>query len=471
MVGESNIAVGGFTTHTAFNATGLTVIADSPAVISVTNSAPAAGWTDSSGGTLSFYPILYNSNIGPDSISMGISSGNCAAVFLGYGNDGPGAVYNAKVHNITASTSLPATSPCSGIYFGSYNTAIPKSVGIDITNNTLSGFWFGLRFDASPVTYDDLTISDNKLSGNRDPIDVPGPPPSYREYNNVTSATQTTENLRGGVTLDASGNIASPGWVSGGVNVPNSSSGAVTWSSAVAVNVITLTGNVTSSAIANGAFAGQQVCFAVTQGSSVYSIVWPSNLQGMSNPASLRILPPINARPGRRASFGKRRPGHPQQWEHISPRHSEHANDCRPGIDFGQRDRRQRRRDIGCGFIHGHGQCGAGERANIPPGIRPRLPTARRPSRTWSSSRGERGPGRRVRIQQLCRASEWKLRKDASNYLRLTDAVNSLDREVFYQNGQTAINSGAGANSVLINSSTGSGTGGFYVESGGSARP
>jgi hypothetical protein len=66
-------------------------------------------------------------------------------------------------------------------------------------------------------------------------------------------------------------------------------------------------------------------------------------------------------------------------------------------------------------------------------------------------------------------ASEWKLRKDASNYLRLTDVVNSLDREVFYQNGQTAINSGAGANSVLINSSTGSGTGGFYVESGGSS--
>src|SRR5208282_1185122 len=65
--------------------------------------------------------------------------------------------------------------------------------------------------------------------------------------------------------------------------------------------------------------------------------------------------------------------------------------------------------------------------------------------------------------------SEWKLRKDASNYLRLTDVVNSLDREIFYQNGQTLINSGGGANSVLINSSTNSGTGGFYVESGGSS--
>jgi hypothetical protein len=64
---------------------------------------------------------------------------------------------------------------------------------------------------------------------------------------------------------------------------------------------------------------------------------------------------------------------------------------------------------------------------------------------------------------------EWKLRKDSSNYLRLTDMVNSLDREVLYQNGQTLINAGAGANAVLINSSTSSGTGGFYVESGGSS--
>jgi len=65
--------------------------------------------------------------------------------------------------------------------------------------------------------------------------------------------------------------------------------------------------------------------------------------------------------------------------------------------------------------------------------------------------------------------SEWKLKKDASNYLRLTDVVNSMDREIFYQNGQTLINSGAGANAVVINSSTNSGTGGFSVESGGAS--
>jgi hypothetical protein len=65
--------------------------------------------------------------------------------------------------------------------------------------------------------------------------------------------------------------------------------------------------------------------------------------------------------------------------------------------------------------------------------------------------------------------SQWKLRKDASNYLRLTDTVNSLDREVFYQNGQTVINAGAGANPAVVNGSTGSGTGGLLVESGGSS--
>jgi hypothetical protein len=64
---------------------------------------------------------------------------------------------------------------------------------------------------------------------------------------------------------------------------------------------------------------------------------------------------------------------------------------------------------------------------------------------------------------------EWKLRKDSSNYLRLTDQVNSLDRAVFFQNGQTQINSGAGSNAVVINGATSSGTGGFLIESGGSS--
>jgi hypothetical protein len=65
--------------------------------------------------------------------------------------------------------------------------------------------------------------------------------------------------------------------------------------------------------------------------------------------------------------------------------------------------------------------------------------------------------------------SQWKLKKDASNYLRLTDVVNSLDRVVLYQNGQTILNAGAGANPAVVNGSTGSGTSGMIVESGGSS--
>jgi len=65
--------------------------------------------------------------------------------------------------------------------------------------------------------------------------------------------------------------------------------------------------------------------------------------------------------------------------------------------------------------------------------------------------------------------NEWKLKKDASNYLRLTDMVNSLDREVYYQNGNTNLNAGAGANAVVINGTSNSGTGGLLVESGGSS--
>ena len=62
---------------------------------------------------------------------------------------------------------------------------------------------------------------------------------------------------------------------------------------------------------------------------------------------------------------------------------------------------------------------------------------------------------------------EWKLKKDSSNYLRLTDVVNSLDREVFYQSGETILNAGAGSSVVGVNNTSGSGTGGLIVYGGG----
>ena len=45
--------------------------------------------------------------------------------------------------------------------------------------------------------------------------------------------------------------------------------------------------------------------------------------------------------------------------------------------------------------------------------------------------------------------AEWQVRKDASNYLRVTDAVNSLDRVILPANANTTINAGAGANAVV----------------------
>ena len=73
-----------------------------------------------------------------------------------------------------------------------------------------------------------------------------------------------------------------------------------------------------------------------------------------------------------------------------------------------------------------------------------------------------------VQFNNYSGASQWQLRKDASNYLRLTDAANALDRGVYYQNGNTIINAGAGSNGVAINNTSGSGTGGFTVYEGGS---
>jgi len=65
--------------------------------------------------------------------------------------------------------------------------------------------------------------------------------------------------------------------------------------------------------------------------------------------------------------------------------------------------------------------------------------------------------------------AQWKLKKDASNYFRLNDVVNSLDRMVVFQNGSTTLNAGAGANAVTINNTSGSGTSGLIVYGGGAS--
>jgi hypothetical protein len=73
-----------------------------------------------------------------------------------------------------------------------------------------------------------------------------------------------------------------------------------------------------------------------------------------------------------------------------------------------------------------------------------------------------------VQFNNYSGTAEWQVRKDATNYLRVTDAVNSLDRVILPANANTTINAGAGANAVVINNTSGSGTGGFIVYEGGS---
>ncbi len=73
-----------------------------------------------------------------------------------------------------------------------------------------------------------------------------------------------------------------------------------------------------------------------------------------------------------------------------------------------------------------------------------------------------------VQFNSYTGTSEWQLRKDASNNLRVTDVVNSLDRLILPANANTTINAGAGANAVAINNTSGSGTSGFIVYEGGS---
>jgi len=63
-------------------------------------------------------------------------------------------------------------------------------------------------------------------------------------------------------------------------------------------------------------------------------------------------------------------------------------------------------------------------------------------------------------------ASQWEVRKDASNTFRIRDTANSVDRFIQYAGSQTQINSG-GTSSVAINGASSSGSGGFVVYEGG----
>jgi hypothetical protein len=584
---------------------GFTAIASSTTVLAVAN---ANGVNETAAATMNLAPAIANSVVSSNDVSLlETVNGNCIGIFVGQSDTVKGTFYNLQV-NDNMVTSLGPSS-CVGIWFAAAGSPMAQSWGLNIKGNVLSNIGIAIRGDPLPTNgINDVTIENNKMSNVGTPTFNATTPSVYRQWNNVTSATQTAETLNGGATVDASGDISSPGWVSGGVFTPYPASGAVAWSAAVAVNVITLAGNITSSTIANGAFAGQQVCFAITQGSSVYSIVWPANLQGMSQPSqsayyatyqcavylaagsNWQALAPaidglgtaylpgtVNAptmidRGLTSASLigtdssgtlvAATAHGTAVAWACADTSGSATAQSCATSPSFtpasgdeilystttsNTGDVTVNVNSLGAKHIRkwsGSSPLASGDLvANVPvaliyDGTYWEIPTIGNapssgggsvtslaaPSASWpswlvptvtnasstpslavaASSTGTgnvvlaNGPTftgntttfsngaaaeQDVTIQpgtgadqvgafafnSYAGASEWKLRKDTSNSLKFTDVVNSLDRGVFYQNGQTLINSGAGANALLINGSTGSGTGGLLVENGGSS--
>jgi hypothetical protein len=467
-ISTGNVSGSGATAAT-IRGIGFTAIANSTTVLAVTNT---SGVNETAAATMSLAPAMANSIVSANDIIMDDpASTNCGGIFVGYADDRHGTFYNLAIDNNVVSSGYDE---CSGIYVTTDVTGTyPESLGLDLKDNVLSNTFYGVRADAeTPALINDVTIEGNKITANSiyTAISWPTPPPGYRQWDNVVSSTQTVEDLNGGATVDGSGNISSPGWVSGGVFAP-AQSGAVTWSSAVAVNVVTLTGNVTSSTIANGAFAGRQVCFSITQGSSVYSIVWPANMQGMSQPSQSAYYTTYQCAVYLAAGTS---------WQALAPAIDGLGNTYLPGTMNAPTIVDRGLTSASLVGTNGSGTLVAASTTGTGNAVLAIGPTFTGNTTTFANGAAaeqdvviQPGTGAdwvgALGFNNYAGISEWKLRKDASNYFKLTDVVNSLDREIFYPNNQTLINSGAGANSVLINSSTGSGTGGFYVESGGSS--
>jgi hypothetical protein len=457
---------GSGSTSSTFTIAPLTAIANSLTVMALTN--PSAV-NETHAGTLTVAPSIHNANVGPDSINLGPDSGFCAGVAVGYGSDGQGPVFNALIHDVSVTAPLEFAGNC-GAFEMNFGTGIPESSGIEFDNDDATNLGAGYWFVSAPNTAANITINGGSLINVFTPFDIPSGE-SYRAYNYVTSPSQKVQNLDGGTTVDASGDISSPGWVSGGIYTPATSSGAVAWSGSVAVNSVVLSGNVTSSTIANGSFNGQQVCFEITQGSSVSSIVWPSNMQGMSQPSQTASYSTYQCAVYVAAS---------STWQAMAPAIDGLGNAYLPGtmnapaiVDRGLPSATVTGTN-GSGALVSASSTGTG---NV---VLANGPTFTGNTTTFANGAAaeqdvvvQPGTGAdqvgAFGFNNYSGTSEWKLRKDANNYFKLTDAVNSLDREVFYQSGQTLINAGAGANAVLINGTSNSGTGGLLVENGGSS--
>jgi hypothetical protein len=188
LIAEPSVGGSGSTDAT-FTVPPLSTFANSLTAMAVYN---PSGVNETHAGALSIAPSSYNANIGPDNINMGVSSGSCAGVFLGFGNDGQGSIYDVTVHDVTVSGLSGANIPCFGIDVLT-GTMTPESSGFTLQDNIFTNIGIGIGLAAPVGSFQDVTAARNKFINTVSTIDVPNVPVGYRARDNVTTDTQTEQ--------------------------------------------------------------------------------------------------------------------------------------------------------------------------------------------------------------------------------------------------------------------------------------
>jgi hypothetical protein len=216
LVGVPNVSTTDFA-NTGNNVTNATVLANSMTAIAINNpSAVSATAASGAAWTMTLWPLLQNTLIANNAIDMQNSTGDSTAIKIGRGDGGrPGQMIGTTIigNTITSSTRTSgAGSTVRGIGLVS-QPGITASLDTNILDNDISNVGIGIFQEDHFMSFNDVTIVGNKLVniGGGGAITLRTPPTVLREWNNITSATQTTENLNGGVTIDSSGNAIFPG--------------------------------------------------------------------------------------------------------------------------------------------------------------------------------------------------------------------------------------------------------------------
>jgi hypothetical protein len=245
LAGISNVATANFS-NAGNNVTAATVLANSTTAIAISNSsAVAATYASGSTWAMTLAPILQNTLIANNAIDLRNSSLDCAGIQIGRGDGGrAGQLIGTTIigNTITSSTlTSGAGSSCRGVDMVSAS-GIPASLDTNILDNDISNVGLGIYQEDSFMSFNDVTVRGNKLNGvTGGYINFTTAPAVLREDHNILNSTDTLERLQGGVTVDASGDITSPGQINagttvqGGLLLAGNGYGTVTPGSSVAV--------------------------------------------------------------------------------------------------------------------------------------------------------------------------------------------------------------------------------------------